>query len=282
MLPLAAAAIGHIALWSRPLGPGIYTSAILAASVLVVGVGLLLSARRRLPLGRTMPCLAVTAVAMVVGARLLYWANHLSAPPEDRTALAAVDFTAFSLYGGLILACAAGFVTCRRLKLDPWTLGDCLAPAIGLGIAAARVGCFLHGCCLGRPTDLPWAVRYPYGSLAHFHQAGVDPRLLFTGPLPVHPTQLYELLAALTAAALAVFLLRRRARSGVPCLSAAILFTTFRCLNEPLRADSAGFLTAHLILYGALILAAALALTHRAHRRGRAIGECRGKVGECC
>jgi phosphatidylglycerol:prolipoprotein diacylglycerol transferase len=72
------------------------------------------------------------------------------------------------------------------------------APALAVGHAIGRIGCFLVGDDYGRPSRLPWAVAFPRG--------------LPPTDVPVHPTQLYE------AAALAVltwWLLRARAR-GAP------------------------------------------------------------------
>ena len=43
----------------------------------------------------------------------------------------------------------------RRQGLPVWGVADSLAPSIALGTALGRVGCFLNGCCYGRPTKLP-------------------------------------------------------------------------------------------------------------------------------
>ena len=69
---------GVIEPWSEPLGPGIYTAALLAAGVVVMAAGLGAASRRGLPLARTWPCLAMAAAAMIVGARLLHWAIGLA------------------------------------------------------------------------------------------------------------------------------------------------------------------------------------------------------------
>ncbi|MBN2019478.1 MAG: prolipoprotein diacylglyceryl transferase, partial [Sedimentisphaerales bacterium] len=39
-----------------------------------------------------------------------------------------------------------------------------------------KIGCFLNGCCFGKPCDLPWAVRFPYNSLAYQSQVQPDPK----------------------------------------------------------------------------------------------------------
>jgi phosphatidylglycerol---prolipoprotein diacylglyceryl transferase len=51
--------------------------------------------------------------------------------------------------------------------------GNLFAPAVALGIAVGRIGCFLNGCCYGKASTLPWAVDFGDG-------------------IPRHPTQLYE------------------------------------------------------------------------------------------
>jgi phosphatidylglycerol:prolipoprotein diacylglycerol transferase len=52
------------------------------------------------------------------------------------------------------------------------------APALAVGQAIGRVGCFLVGDDYGRPTSLPWGVAFPQGLPPTFDR--------------VHPTQLYE------------------------------------------------------------------------------------------
>ena len=65
---------------------------------------------------------------------------------------------------------------------------DVAAPAVAIGAAVGRIGCFLNGCCHGSVCDLPWAVRFPAGSHAWVRQlnAGLVPA---GDPLslPVHP-----------------------------------------------------------------------------------------------
>jgi len=53
---------------------------------------------------------------------------------------------------------------------------DVLAVGLLLALVFGRMGCFLNGCCWGRPTDLPWGVRFPYDSLAYNSQINADPQ----------------------------------------------------------------------------------------------------------
>ncbi len=65
--------------------------------------------------------------------------------------------------------------------------GDSFAVPVAVGVALGRLGCFCAGCCHGTPTELPWGV--------HFSVADVDENVRR------HPTQIYEFVFHLTAAA---------------------------------------------------------------------------------
>jgi phosphatidylglycerol:prolipoprotein diacylglycerol transferase len=45
-----------------------------------------------------------------------------------------------------------------------------------MGLAFGRIGCFLNADCFGKPTTLPWAVRFPYGSFVYNSQINPDPQ----------------------------------------------------------------------------------------------------------
>lgn len=84
-----------------------------------------------------------------------------------------------TVIGAVLLGGLAGFISCRRHGISPWSAADRFAPALPLGLAIGRLGCLAAGCCGGRPTDswlgfhLPdhagfWCSRYPvqiYSSL---------------------------------------------------------------------------------------------------------------------
>lgn len=106
-------------------------------------------------------------------------------------------------YGGLLGGAATSFFYLRRYRLDLARFADAAAPALAVGHAFGRVGCFMGGCCYGRPTNLPWGVRFPSTPF-------------FDGPVgvPLHPVQLYEALAELGLAAIAGVLAGRIRKGG--------------------------------------------------------------------
>ncbi len=80
-----------------------------------------------------------------------------------------------SFHGGLLGVLLAMAWFAKRNKKAYLVLGDFVAPLIPLGLAAGRLGNFINAELWGRPTDVPWAVLFPGA-----------------GPLPRHPSQLYE------------------------------------------------------------------------------------------
>ncbi len=88
-----------------------------------------------------------------------------------------------------------------------------------LGHAFGRVGCFLNGCCYGKPTDAWVGVKFP------------------ELPRPVHPTQLYAVGYNLVIFALLSYLLPRRRRPGEVAWLYLVLYGTARYINEFFRGD---------------------------------------------
>ena len=223
-------------LGSRLVAVGAYPLFISLAILTVVLGSYLIAVRRGLPRSRTLFCLLLMAVAFLAGARLfdvlLNWQNYWQQPLR----IIAFKPLGFAIYGGLLLSAAAGVAACRLAGLDPWRLADASAPALGLGVAVARVGCFLNGCCYGLPTSLPWGVNFAPGSEAYEYQRlNLSVLSIFqTAPRiqPLHPTQLYELLAGLIGALLAASVLRRKFFDGAAFLVFVIWFTIFRYLQQ--------------------------------------------------
>lgn len=123
----------------------------------------------------------------IVGSHLYYAIDtHLRTDAPLAPLLFARD--GLTWYGGLILATAMGVLGCRIHRVSIRTVMDCTAVGGAVGQAIGRVGCFLVGDDYGKPTDLPIGVRFPRGA---------PPT-----EVPVHPTQIYEILWLLPVAAL--------------------------------------------------------------------------------
>jgi phosphatidylglycerol:prolipoprotein diacylglycerol transferase len=222
--------------------------------------------------------LFLTALAGgLVGARVLDTLMNLPYYLANPGQFLSTDLDGFALFGGLAGAILATVLWSRRWGLSLRRLADATIPAVVVGIVLLRVGCFLNGCCAGIPTSLPWGVVFPPAT----DPEGVllaGPLSLFgitaSAPVPVHPTQIYELLAAAVLGLLAVYIKRRGAVPGLPALCFTSGFLLFRAANQALRPSSldAVFSTPLLVaIYFAAGLAAGAVLLYAVARERRAL-----------
>lgn len=173
-------------------------------------------------------------MSVFVGARLINIAVNYEWYAVNPLRAVAFTATGFSLYGGILFGVLAGGVISYFRKIPLFKFADTVTPFIGIGIALMRVGCFLNGCCFGKVTDLPWGVKFPTLSHAHLHQISGN-LLESTSVQAVHPTQVYEFIAALAGTAIAFYLIRRGKPDGTAFLVCGMYFSAFRWLNMQFR-----------------------------------------------
>jgi phosphatidylglycerol---prolipoprotein diacylglyceryl transferase len=110
----------------------------------------------------------------VLGARVFYVLHHISYFIEYPKDIFKIWYGGLELLGGVILAITIIVFYLIYHKLPIRKYLDILAIGLMLALAFGRIGCFLNGCCYGKPTDLPWAVRFPYNSFAYISQVSPD------------------------------------------------------------------------------------------------------------
>jgi phosphatidylglycerol:prolipoprotein diacylglycerol transferase len=106
-----------------------------------------------------------------LGAKILSWLLNYKLIIANITN-PEIFFSGRTIVGGLIGGTIGAILTKKILKVKE-KRGNLFAPAIALGVAIGRIGCFFRGCCYGQPTNLPWGVDFGDGIFRH-------------------PTQLYE------------------------------------------------------------------------------------------
>jgi phosphatidylglycerol---prolipoprotein diacylglyceryl transferase len=133
----------------------------------------------------------ILLVPALAGARLWFVLSHWPAYRREPRRIWRRSEGGAALTGGLVLALAVSPVVLAALGLPFGAFWDAATFTMLVGMVFARVGCLLNGCCAGRPSDGPLALRLP----------GRDGRWARR-----HPVQLLELATAaiLLAAALAV------------------------------------------------------------------------------
>jgi phosphatidylglycerol:prolipoprotein diacylglycerol transferase len=133
-------------------------------------------------------------------------------------------------YGGLVGGILVVIWYTRRYGMALLKTLDIYAPAMALGHAVGRIGCFSAGCCYGRPTPLPWAVTFT-------HPASLAPL-----GLPLHPVQLYECFSLFLIFALLMKLRRWQSFNGQLAWTYLFLYASARFILEFFRGDPRGFL----------------------------------------
>jgi phosphatidylglycerol:prolipoprotein diacylglycerol transferase len=159
--------------------------------------------------------------------------------------------------------------------------------AVPLGLAFGRMGCLMAGCCFGSPSDLPWAMSFPWRSAAS--EAQFKAHLLPSArmwSLPVHPTQAYESAASLGVAAFCLLWVHPRKRyDGQVFATFLVLYAVARFAIEFLRRDDRGGLlglsTSQLLGIAMVAVAAIihLRLGPRAKQNGRVASPYRSADG---
>ena len=134
-------------------------------------------------------------------------------------------------YGGLLGAVLAGYFLMKRYKLPWWKTADACAPGIAVANFFGRQGCFAAGCCWGKPTTLPWGVKF--SELGH-QITGVPT------DVHLHPTQLYESFAMLLVFVFLLWLHKRKRFDGQVILAYALLYSAIRFAIEFVRDDPRG------------------------------------------
>ena len=152
---------------------------------------------------------------------------------ENPLQLISLDFLRSGgvFYGGLLGAILSGYFLMKRYRLPWWTTADACAPGIALGNFFGRQGCFAAGCCWGKPTSLPWGMKF--SELGHaITGVPIDAHL--------HPTQLYESFSMLLVFLFLLWLHKRRSFKGQAILFYALLYSVIRFLIEFVRDDPRG------------------------------------------
>lgn len=159
-------------------------------------------------------------IGLIVGARLGYVIFYnLGFYFHNPLQVFAVWHGGMSFHGGLVGAVVAGILFCRKRHIDFWQLCDLIIVTAPIGLGLGRIGNFINGELYGRVTDVPWAMVFPGG-----------------GPLPRHPSELYEfLLEGVVLFAILWTVKDRNLRRGTLTALFLILYGVFRFFVEFFR-----------------------------------------------
>ncbi len=168
-----------------------------------------------------------------VGGRVLFLFEYTRPFSRDFWETMISPSRGFSVLGAFICVPLGLGLFCRWRKIPFLRLFDTICVMAPFWHVFGRFGCLMAGCCEGRPSGVPWAIRF------------TDPRSQVPQAwlgVPLHPTQLYEAAGnALIAAALYRLLKRQEARGARPGVVAAAYFAAYgvmRFFEEYYRGDA--------------------------------------------
>ena len=175
----------------------------------------------------------------IIGARIFYIFIVWSYYSNNLLEMFMLQKGGLSWQGGFLGGALAGVWFVRRKKLSLKPLLDLVAPYIALGQSIGRIGCFLNGCCYGKPVS--WGIYFP------------------THGERLHPTQLYE-----TAGLFIIFLILKLQRpvpfKGTGLQRSGSIFVLYLVLAGLERFVVEFFRADHDILWLGLSLAQFVAL----------------------
>lgn len=178
------------------------------------------------------------AIGGVVGARLFYLFEHI---PEVMQNPLGMIFSGAGLvfHGGLIGGTVAVIIYLKQNNRSLGMYADIIGPLMLIGQGIGRIGCYFAGCCHGICTRSFLGVVFPKNSNAFYHQLNENIiKYSADNPLPVHPTQLYEMAYNFIVAFLLIKYIRPKLKKrGATFALYLILAGTERFLLEFIRVN---------------------------------------------
>lgn len=177
-------------------------------------------------------------IAGVIGSRIayviVYWRefeNNLFSIINPIQPDGTFGISGLILLGGVIPAVFFGTLYAHLKRIPKLLILDAAAPALPLGIGLVRIGCFLNGCCYGRPSHLPFPFGFdfsPYSCAAGYEQRDLHASALY-------PTQLWDSFDMWIILGLVFFLERYKRFTGHTFLITFILYSIHRFIIDFFR-----------------------------------------------
>ena len=163
-------------------------------------------------------------LGVMVGGRLGYVLLYdLSTYMAQPSSIFAIWQGGMSFHGGFIGVILAALFVTRKKGWNFWEIADLVCVGVPLGLGLGRLGNFINGELFGRPTNVAWAMVFPEG-----------------GPIPRHPSQLYEaVLEGLVLFLVLSWLYRKELYRGTVFWGLVGFYGLFRFLVEFVREPDA-------------------------------------------
>ncbi len=168
-----------------------------------------------------------TIIIALIGAKAVLLVGDLSYYFKNPSELLSLARSGGVFQGGLAFGFIFAMWYLYKHRIPTWKAADVFAPALALGHAFGRVGCFSAGCCYGHECAVPWGVTF-HSEYAHS----------LTGiPLntPLHPTQLYEAVLNFINFGILFYILKKKKFDGQVFSFYIINYSVYRFVIEFFR-----------------------------------------------
>ena len=167
-------------------------------------------------------------LAAIIGSRVMYITMNISHYVQRPIEILRIWEGGLVFSGGIIGVVLVMAWYAGRHRLSLLHLGDLWAPAAAIGQGIGRIGCFMAGCCYGKPTDTQWGVIFTHpGSLAPQNVC-------------LHPTQLYSSISGFVIFLILLFVYTKKKFEGQVLMWFLICHSTARLAVERFRGDHRG------------------------------------------
>ena len=155
----------------------------------------------------------------IIGARALHvildFGHYVNHPLE----IIMINKGGLAFHGGLLTGIIGAWLLIKRNRMPLWKTADIFMPNVALGQAIGRIGCFLNGCCYGRPTISSIGIHLP----GHI--------------FPLHPTQLYSSIFLLLTFFVLKKIYTKKKFDGIVFFSYLVIFSFGRFFIDFYRGD---------------------------------------------
>ncbi len=185
--------------------------------------------REHLPVQRLTDFFFLMMVTGVIGSRITYilveWKYFIQNPAE----IVQIWKGGLVFYGGVLTCIPVAIWYLKKHQLSFWKIADLFAPALALGHALGRVGCFFAGCCYGKTCPVPkwYSVTFPA------HSESLAP-----AGVPLYPVQLFEAGGEFFLFLFLIWYSRKKAFDGQILLLYLMMYSILRFCLELLRGDA--------------------------------------------
>jgi len=205
---------------------------------LLVAIGFLIALLVTVKIGKsegikpqqTMDMGFLIILGAIIGSRIMYVLMNVSYYIERPMDMFKIWQGGLVFSGGIICVVLIVIWYTKKHHLSFWKVADLWAPAMAIGQGIGRIGCFMAGCCYGRPSGSKWGVVF------------TDPHALAPLNIPLYPTQIYSSLSGFVIFFVLILMHSRKKFEGQVFLWLLVLHSTARLFVERFRGDDRGLL----------------------------------------